>query len=859
MRSLVQFVGGLLLLLTFTASALTSPAQAGTLSGTVRNAETKEPLVAANVFLDNTPYGVATDADGQFALSGIPSGRYTLTASFIGYGVYKKRVEVSDAPLTLVITLHPEVLPGQTVVVTASRAKDRETPVAFSNLTKEDIRKSYYAQDVPVLLETMPSVNAYSDAGNGIGYSYMSIRGFDQKRINVLINGIPHNGPTSHEVYWIDLPDFLSNVEDIQVQRGVGSSLYGSSALGGTVNVVTSNFSTRRTISAYAGMGSFDTRKYSFAFNSGLVDNSYVMCGRFSRIRSDGYRDQSWTSLWSYFLGVARYDATMTTKFQVYGGPEQTHLAYYGVSRDYIEGKITGDVRRDRRFNPLEYENELDNFNQPHYELHHDWQITEDLRLNNTLYTIKGKGSYDQFRKERSLEEYRLPTFVVKDSTLYPASWYEQDAQDQPEADANGEYTVVNSDLIKSRWVEDDEYGWLPRLTWEHGRGTLITGGELRRHRGQHWGMITWLGASPPSINPDYVYYSYAEKKLTVSAFAHEVFRLTPKITLMGDVQAVQHTYSLSRDTVTHYSYTTDFRWMSPKAGINFNLTDRIHLFGNVSMTKREPVTSDLVDPQDYWSEPNFAGRDTVRAGGRITEIRLSRPTVGPERMINYELGAGYRSPHLSATANLYHMDFRNEIVPYAGQISEASGLPVTGNAERSVHQGVELEASVKPLSFVEVSGNLSVNDDHFVRYTENVMDWDAWTPVSVVRDGKRIAGFPAMLANVRGIVSHWGWTAGLTWRYVGRQYLDNSETQDNSVAPYHVTDLMLAYRFGSRFGLRGLEVRLQVNNVFDQLYEAAGYMDDVYAVASEGEIYGTPYFIPAATRNAFLSIQWEW
>jgi len=206
----------------------------------------------------------------------------------------------------------------------------------------------------------------------------------------------------------------------------------------------------------------------------------------------------------------------------------------------------------------------------------------------------------------------------------------------------------------------------------------------------------------------------------------------------------------------------------------------------------------------------------------------------------------------------LYHMDFRNEIVPWVGQISEASGNPVTGNADRSVHHGIELEATAKPASFLELGGNVSINNDHFVRYTEHQMDWEAWQTVSLPRNGNRIAGFPTMLANARARLTHGGWSLGAGWRYVGRQYLDNAENAANSIAPSHVTDVSLAYRIEKRFGLKGMEARVSVNNLFDRLYEASGYVDDVYAVASQNAIYATPYFIPAAPRNAFLSIQWE-
>ena len=855
MRTLVHTITAIVV---FLAPALLEPAVAATVSGTVRDAETNRLLVGANVYLDGTLFGAVTAADGSFKIAQVPPGRYTVTASFVGYTVAKRRIELDGRTAELAMSLAPEVLPGQTIVVTATRARERETPAAFSNLTRRDLRERYTTQDVPMLLQTMPSAYAYSDAGNGVGYSYLTIRGFNQKRINVLINGIPHNGPTSHEVYWIDLPDLLANAEDVQVQRGVGSSLYGSAALGGSVNIVTSTYGTDRRVSVEAGAGSFDTRKYSFAFNSGLVDNSYVMYGRFSRIRSDGYRELSWTSLWSYFLGVARYDATMTMHFQVYGGPEQTHLAYDGVDSTYIRGLATGNRRRDRRYNPLQYEDELDNFNQPHYELQHDWRLADGVELSNTLYTIKGRGSYDQFRTERSLEEYRLPTFTVSDPMLYPAPWYKTDANDQPMPDENGMYTVERSDLIKSRWVDDDEYGWLPRVRWEHPHGALTVGGELRSHRGQHWGLVSWLSAAPPGIEPDHPFYYYTERKLTTSAFAHEMLHLTPRITLMADVQAVSHRYTLEGDTITHYAYETEFRWLAPKTGVNVNLTDRVNVFGSVAFAKREPVMSDLVDPQDYWSEPAFTRRDTVRVGGRIQEIRLSEPTVEPESMIDVEVGAGYRSPWVMASINLYNMDFHNEIVPWAGQISEASGLPITGNADHSVHQGIELEAALRLRAFIELGGNLNLNNDHFVRYTENAMDWDVGVPVSVRRDGNRIAGFPTMLANLRGVVSARGFFAGANWRYVGRQYLDNSETRAYSIGPYHVTDLMVGCRLGQYRGLKGLEVRLQINNIFDRLYEPAGYMDDVYAVAAQERVYGTPYYIPAATRNAFVSARWD-
>jgi iron complex outermembrane recepter protein len=846
-------------------------AHAAELNGTVFDSETDQPVVGANLFLDRTSHGAFSDSAGRFKIMNVPRGRYTLTASHVGYTIRKRRVVVATNLLDayddaigisghVVIILAPEVLSSQSVVVTATRAKAGETPVTFSNISRETISRDYYSQDVPMLLQSTPSAYAYSDAGNGVGYSYLKIRGFDQSRINVLINGIPHNGPTSHELYWIDLPDILESAADIQVQRGVGSSLYGSAAFGGTVNIITTTYNTEPSISVYTDFGSYNTQKQGFAFSSGLVDDSYVMYGRFSRISSDGYRDQSWTRVWSYFLGVARYDEDMTTRVQLYGGPEETHLSYYGVEREYIDSHVSADVRRTRRHNPLTYEHEIDAFNQPHYEVHHEWRIQDDLTMNSIAYTIKGKGHYDQFRTSRKLSDFGLPSIEVRDPDLYPAGWYKQTSDGLPLVDHKGDYAIVRSDLIKSRWVQNNEYGFLPRLNWRHGRNNVTLGAEVRLHSGRHWGQIAWLGAVPPNVGPDHVYYSYLEKKRTLSLYAQELYQLTPDVALMADMQAVTHTYSLQDDTVSRYTYTVPYRWLAPRGGVNVNLTEHVQLFASVAYAKREPPTSNLVNPQDYFTgvEPNFE-KATTDADG---DVHLSRPTVKPESMTDWELGLGYSSATLSAKANVYYMDFRNEIVPWVGQISEASGLPITGNAERSVHQGIELEALWRPVAFAEIGGNLNVNDDHFDEYVEYVADWgsDAWPPpfVTADRKGKRIAGSAAVLANVQTLFRYGGLSAGIQYRYVGRQYLDNSENQDNSLNPYSVIDIPVAYRFSEGTAAAGLEVRFRMNNVLDRLYEAGGYVDDVYVDTENGTIHATPYYIPAATRNWMMSIRWE-
>ena len=285
------------------------------------------------------------------------SGLATLRTAYVGYVPSVLAVSVADdTPVALIVVLMPTILPGQPITVTATRGRERETPVTFSTLEERSLRERHTVQDIPALLAELPSTTYYSESGNGIGYTYLNIRGFDARRIAVMVNGIPQNDPEDHNVYWLDFPDLAGSAEDIQVQRGAGSSFYGPPAIGGSVNLVTSHLGRERSLSLTAGIGSYNTRKYSAAFSSGLVDNRYAMHARLSKILSSGYRDRAWSDFNSYFLGFARYDETMTTQVHLYGGPISDGLAYYGIpkadvqDRDRRRSESDRPSRRDREF-----------------------------------------------------------------------------------------------------------------------------------------------------------------------------------------------------------------------------------------------------------------------------------------------------------------------------------------------------------------------------------------------------------------------------------------------------------------------------------------------------------------------------
>ena len=342
------------------------------------------------------------------------------------------------------------------------------------------MRSSYWAQDVPMLLAETPGTYAYSDAGNGIGYSYVKIRGFSQRRVAVTINGIPLNDPETHEVYWVDHPDLLASARSVQVQRGVGSALWRAPS-----EAPSRSAPSPRRSSGGSGSKSEWVAMTPSAFRAdgvGLLDNTYVVSGRYSRIKSMGYREQSWSDLWSYAFSMARLDSWMTTRLNLYGGPERLHLAYYAVDRPYLDGRITGDANQDRRFNPLTWRNETDNFYEPHFELIQDVKLSQSAALTSSIFYFPGKGYYDDFPYgPQAFADRHLPDFTVSSNTIFPASYY-------ADTSGTGPYTVIASDMTQRLWVRNKHYGWVPQARVKHAHGELTVGGEWREHTGRHWG-----------------------------------------------------------------------------------------------------------------------------------------------------------------------------------------------------------------------------------------------------------------------------------------------------------------------------------------------------------------------------------
>ncbi len=819
-------------------------ADSTTLTGVVLDSSTNAPVADALVRVrgGDRMLQVVTDRDGRFRLTGLPAGSLSLTVSRLGFHTLERVPRSGEIDLELRLT--PLTLPGRVVEVTTTRPTAWQSAVAFTRLETNELKERYWAQDVPMLLAETPGVYAYSDAGNGIGYSYVKVRGFGQRRVAVTINGIPLNDPQSHEVYWVDHPDLLASARSLQVQRGVGSALYGASAVGGSINLETAAFAPERRMVVETGAGSYGTTRFSLQGETGLLDNQYAFSGRYSRIVSEGYREQSWSRLWSYALSAARLDERVTTRVNLYGGPEELHLAYFAVDRAYLDGRITGDANEDRRFNPLTWRNETDNFFEPHYELLNDIRLGDRTTLSSSMFYFPGSGYYDDFPYGPiPLDSRRLPSFFVDDNTLYPASYY-------ADTSGVGPYEVVASDLTQRLWAKNKHYGWVPRARIRHERGELTVGGEWREAVGRRWGEVTWASAPPPGMTPNHVMYDYTGRVNAQSLFAQETYQPWRDLTLTGSLQWRHTRYAIGRDLLNGYDFRLRYSFLNPRLGVNWTVTPRLNLFCSFAHVQAEPILTEIYRADDPTAVPLFRKLDPAHGV-------YEDPLVDPETLNDWELGVDVSGRGVRLRATGYWLDFRNEIVPN-GRIGP-TGVPITGNAARSTHAGVELEFETLNRTGLSLSGNLTLSRNRFDDAREYL---DATTYLD--HGGNTIAGFPGRMANITAAYRRGPVAISATMVDVGRQYLDNTEDnrkdpslrdapgyQKKVVEPSTVLNAALSIDVGRGLarglGVRSLTLDVRGMNLTDLRYETAGY---VYA--------DVPYFYPAARRNAFVGLRAE-
>ena len=735
------------------------------------------------------------------------------------------------------------VVPMPVVEVSTSRMGDRPS-MAVSRLSRDAIRRLDWGQDTPMALAAQPGAYAYSDAGNGIGYSYLTLRGFPQRRISVLVNGVPLNDPESHEVYWIDHPDLLASTSELQIQRGVGSALYGAAALGGNVNVETSPFGEAPHASVSAGGGTFGTRRLVLEAESGPLAGGWNVYGRYARVESDGYRDQSWSRLWSYTLAARRVVGAQSFRVNLYGGPEETHLAYLALSPDDMSGAFTGNADHDRRHNPLTFDGERDHFFEPHYEFIHTWAPNRSLTVTHTLFWFDGRGYFDERRTGVPLSDYRLPGFATTDTALYPRADYDRDGNGVLVRDAQGRATVVRFDVTRRREVVNRHYGWLPRARFAHAGGALTVGGELRFHDGHHLGTVIAGDPLPPGTPNPIPYYDYHPRTLVTGLYAREEWDLSPALRLTSDLAWRHAGYAMRGDRFDRVAFDQHYDFGAPRVALSWQLAKAWQAFASYAHASREPAFRDLYDAEGAGAVPLYR-RLNVAAGV------YADPLVRPEHVRDAELGVAWRAGESSLSANLYRMDFRDELV-LAGQFDTDLGYPILGNAARSVHQGVELAAAfarrVKRALELGFDGNATLSENHFVEFRER---YGPAAADQVVYNGRPLGFFPAIMANAGARAAWRGLGVRIEAQNAGRQFADNTGSVAHSIGPHTVWNGALS----AAGGVAGTQtsISLRAFNLTNLRYATSGYMD----FDRHGNL--VPHVMPAATRSWLAEVRVGW
>jgi len=710
------------------------------------------------------------------------------------------------------------------VVITPTMARERETPATFTNLDRAQISDRYSVQDIPVLLSELPSMTTYSENGNGIGYNYINLRGFDQRRLSVMINGVPQNDPEDHDVYWIDFPDLLASTENIQVQRGAGNDFYGPPAIGGSINLTTNPFiqTPGITIESDFGFQQFsdssnslplNTKKFSASVSSGLVDQHYLLYGKLSRILSQGYRVNSWVDLNSYFLGGVRIDKGMTTRLHIFGGPLTDGLSYNGLP------KFVGNNAALRRQNLSDWgidsagsnytyavqrrNQETESFSQPHFEILNDWSPSASITVSNTLFYYTGDGYYD-----------------------YDASW--ADTNDLRLGYRYGIPTDKNpANALVRAFVGNSQWGWLPHVDLHQASGILTLGAELRFHRSTHWGKISYAEDLPQNFDPDYHFYEYNGEKDILSLYGHESYHPSNDLSIMTDLQFVYDRYGIRNEKYLGNTFSLPYYFLNPRAGINYNISRDWNGYVSVAYTSHEPRLRNLYAAEDsyFGAKPQF-----VDTSGGLGHYDFSQPLAKPERLFDVEIGVSCSVSSFHGTADLYWMEFTDELIEN-GQL-DIFGEPVTGNADRTRHIGLEVDATALLTQRISLSGNFTASVNRLIHY--NTLD--GTTPVTL--DGNTIAGFPNWLGNLRLTYRDDELTGSILAKYVGSFYTDNYENSANQNDAYLVLDLSMLYHI-PQFSTFDLTIRGEIQNLLNRFYFAEGQGNAFYPAAERNLLIG--------------------
>ncbi len=704
------------------------------------------------------------------------------------------------------------------VEIVANRA-GANAPVAFTNILKSDIEKSNTGRDIPYLLGLTPSMVSTGDAGGGMGYTYMRVRGSDASRINVTANGIPINDAESHRVYWVNMPDLASSVRDIQVQRGVGTSTNGAGAFGASVNMITDAPDDDPYAEVSASYGSYNSNKQTLRVGSGLLSDRWSVDARLSHLGSDGYIDRAFSKLWSYFGQVAYNNGGTSLRFVAFGGKEQTYMAWDYASKEEME-------KYGRRYNPCGkyvasdgsvafYDDQTDNFVQHHFQLILSQRLSAAWHLSAALHYTDDNGYYSQYKTDRTLVEYGLQPFVLADGT-----------------------EVETSDLVRLKYNRNHFGGGLVSVRYLKGAVDATFGGAVNQFRGNHYGEIAWLRNYVGPIDPRQEYYRNRGDKFDANIYARANVALGHGLSAFADMQyrhihytitGISDNYDWTTGALTPLEVSQRYDFFNPKLGVNWT-TGGHRAYFSWSVAHKEPVRDNFTD-----GDP-----------GRY-------PTA--ERLFDYEAGYFYNASRWSIGANLYYMDYKDQLVT-TGQLSD-TGNALSVNVPHSYRMGIELQGAWRPVKWFDWQLNATLSRNRIKDFVEYIYE-DGWkNPITINCGDTPIAFSPSFTLNNSFGFNAAGFDAQLVSHYVSKQYLNNARSEETVLDAYFVTDLHAGYTFTKIDFMKSLRLGVSVYNLFNEKYCSNGYSGAGYTVNSDGtkEIYRYAGYAAQAPINVMATV----
>lgn len=778
-------------------------------------------IQAAQVSVLNTNVLVSSDAKGKFEFTQIPTTDSTYTILVEKPGFLPQSMTISsNSNEEVKVLLFSNMKTLEDIHVNTTRLSDFSTSQILIRKINPLERKNF-GQDIPVLLEATPSLVTTSDAGAGVGYTGLRIRGVDATRINVTINGIPVNDPESHAVYWVNMPDLASSIENIQIQRGVGSSTNGAAAFGASVNIKTQDISEKPFGSIDQSLGSFGTFKTTVKAGTGIINKHFSLETRMSSIQSKGYLDRASSDLKSYFLSGAYIGQKSVLKAIVFSGKEITYQAWYGTP----ESRVTGDTtamnayadrnglsseERDnllnagRTYNFYTYKNEVDNYQQDNYQLHFTHTFNDKLILNIAGHYTYGRGYYEQYRKGENLTDYGLNAVII------------------------GSDTVQQTDLIRRLWLDNDFLGAVYGVTYKPtAHLDFVLGGSANTYFGRHFGELVWAQyASNSEIYQRY--YSNDSRKSELSSYAKAVYK-QDRFDVYTDLQFRHVDYSfIGKELVNgmpvDVTQAVQFNFFNPKVGGSFKINPNQTLFLNAGISHREPVRADFIE-----------------------STAQNRPTF--ETLQDVEFGHQMNTSRMSLTTNVYFMNYQNQLL-LTGEINDV-GAYIHSNVAKSYRMGVEVYGSYRFDKKLKMTGGITLSQNKIPQFNEYVdvyLDTLPYYTQQVITHTNTDMSFSP---NVTGNIGfEWipidNFTIAWMSKLVGRQFLDNTGNVNRSIDPYNFSNLQVNYSIFDKF-CKEIQFGVMVNNVLNQYYSNNGY---TFSYAYGEQTTTENFYYPQAGRN---------